>query len=207
MPNYVALVDDTGNKYSATNPLPVVEAASATSPSKAEDGASADGDTGIPSMAVRKATPANTSGADGDYEFLQMSSGRLWTSTEGNGTATTPSANIITAQRPSVTQVVSTALEASHVLKASAGQLVQLTIFNSAVSAQFVLVMNSTTVPANGAVTLLYPPIPIGAGQIVSIDFPAPLVASTGISVSNSSTGSFTKTIGSADCVFYAQVN
>jgi hypothetical protein len=31
-------------------------------------------------MAVRKATPANTSGTDGDYEFLQMSAGRLWTS-------------------------------------------------------------------------------------------------------------------------------
>ena len=31
-------------------------------------------------LAVRKASPANTSGADGDYEFLQMSSGRLWVS-------------------------------------------------------------------------------------------------------------------------------
>jgi hypothetical protein len=32
-------------------------------------------------MAVRKATPANTSDTDGDYEMLQMSAGRLWTST------------------------------------------------------------------------------------------------------------------------------
>jgi hypothetical protein len=31
-------------------------------------------------MAVRKATPANTSGTDGDYEMLQMSAGRLWAS-------------------------------------------------------------------------------------------------------------------------------
>lgn len=45
-----------------------------------EDEASADGQSGVPSMAVRKATPANTSGADGDYEMLQMSAGRLWTS-------------------------------------------------------------------------------------------------------------------------------
>lgn len=123
------------------------------------------------------------------------------------GTSTTPSANVITAQRPAVTQVVSTALEASHVLKASAGQLVELSIFNGSVSAQFILVMNSTTVPANGAVTLLYPPIPIAAGALVVLDMPAPIVASTGISISNSSTGSFTKTIGSADCIFYAQVN
>jgi hypothetical protein len=55
-------------------------AASATSIGKAEDVASADGDVGTPSMAVRKATPANTSGTDGDYEMLQMSAGRLWTS-------------------------------------------------------------------------------------------------------------------------------
>ncbi len=47
---------------------------------RAEDAASSDGHTGIGALAVRKATPANTSGADGDYEFLQMSVGRLWTS-------------------------------------------------------------------------------------------------------------------------------
>jgi hypothetical protein len=47
---------------------------------KKEDVASADGDAGVGMLAVRKATPANTSGTDGDYEFLQMSAGRLWTS-------------------------------------------------------------------------------------------------------------------------------
>lgn len=47
---------------------------------KLEDGASGDGDPGVPILAVRKATPANTSGTDGDYEFLQMSAGRLWAS-------------------------------------------------------------------------------------------------------------------------------
>lgn len=55
-------------------------AASATNIAKAEDTASADLDVGVPTLAVRKATPANTSGSDGDYEFLQMSAGRLWTS-------------------------------------------------------------------------------------------------------------------------------
>lgn len=48
---------------------------------KAEDAASADADVGVAAMAVRKATPANTSGTDGDYEPLQMSAGRVWTST------------------------------------------------------------------------------------------------------------------------------
>lgn len=55
-------------------------AAGATNIAKAEDVASADADVGVPAMAVRKATPANTSGTDGDYEMLQISAGRLWTS-------------------------------------------------------------------------------------------------------------------------------
>lgn len=55
-------------------------AAAATNVAKAEDAASADADVGVPAMAVRKATPANTSGLDGDYEMLQMSAGRLWAS-------------------------------------------------------------------------------------------------------------------------------
>lgn len=48
---------------------------------RAEDTASADADKGIGALAIRKATPANTSGTDGDYEYLQMSAGRLWAST------------------------------------------------------------------------------------------------------------------------------
>lgn len=55
-------------------------AAGATSFVKLEDVASADADAGVPAMAVRKATPANTSGTDGDYEMLQISAGRLWAS-------------------------------------------------------------------------------------------------------------------------------
>ena len=46
---------------------------------KLEDAASADGDKGVGILCVRKATPANTSGSDGDYEFPQMSAGSLWT--------------------------------------------------------------------------------------------------------------------------------
>lgn len=59
----------------------IVPGTAATNLGKAEDSASADGDVGVGLLAVRKATPANTSGTDGDYEFLQMSAGRLWTNT------------------------------------------------------------------------------------------------------------------------------
>lgn len=66
-------------------------AAGAAAVGKAEDVASADADVGVPAMAVRKATPANTSGTDGDYEMLQMSAGRLWVSAILSGLSTTRS--------------------------------------------------------------------------------------------------------------------
>lgn len=58
-------------------------AAGATAIAKAEDVASAGADVGVPAMAVQKATPANTAGTDGDYEFLQMSAGKLWVNASG----------------------------------------------------------------------------------------------------------------------------
>ncbi|MHB1082579.1 MAG: hypothetical protein ACYC67_24515 [Prosthecobacter sp.] len=107
---------------------------------------------------------------------------------------------------PNDTTAKSTALEASRVLKGAAGKLHSISVFNSKASAQFILIMDAAAVPADGAVTLLEVPIAIAAGATVKIDYPRPLIASAGICVSNSSTGSFTKTIGSADCVFRAQV-
>ena len=46
----------------------------------AEDAAHVSGDTGTLALVVRQDTPANLSGTDGDYEALQVSAGRLWTS-------------------------------------------------------------------------------------------------------------------------------
>jgi hypothetical protein len=78
----------------APTTLPVSLAAGAGGVAKAEDAASADLDVGIPSMAVRKATPANTSGTDGDYEMLQMSAGRLWV--DGSGVTLTVGSHAVT---------------------------------------------------------------------------------------------------------------
>lgn len=47
----------------------------------AEDTASQAADDGVMILARRTASPADTSGADLDYESLQMDNGRLWTST------------------------------------------------------------------------------------------------------------------------------
>lgn len=75
--------DGTANQTDVASgkPLPVQLRGSAGGDViKLEDGASGDADPGIPVLAVRKGTPGNTSGTDGDYEFLQMSAGRLWVS-------------------------------------------------------------------------------------------------------------------------------
>ncbi len=76
-PAFVRLSDGS----SAITTLPVSISSGATSIGKAEDAASASGDVGVGAMAIQKNTPSNTA-ADGDYVFLQMSSGRLWVSAE-----------------------------------------------------------------------------------------------------------------------------
>src|SRR3990167_9411347 len=76
----VELKDATTTNRAAINSsgeLSVTFGTGATGIGKVEDAASASGDVGIASMAVQKATPADTA-ADGDYSMLQMSAGRLW---------------------------------------------------------------------------------------------------------------------------------
>lgn len=63
---------------------------------KNEDTASADADPMIVIAARRAATPADTSGTDGDYESLQIKDGKLWT-------RSAPSVNTPTTSQVSVT--------------------------------------------------------------------------------------------------------
>lgn len=101
--------------------------------------------------------------------------------------------------------VVSVAAEGSHVLKAGPGCLLAAYVYNSG-AAGFLMVLNSTTVPADGAVTPLEC-IPVAAASYQFINFAPqpPEYYSTGISIVVSTTGCFTKTVSSG-AFFHALV-
>jgi hypothetical protein len=107
--------------------------------------------------------------------------------------------------QPSSPPVNSAALEASHVFKASAGTLFGLSVTATS-TAGYVLVFNSATAPANGAVTPVacyY--IPSAPGTIGIAFTPFPLKMSTGITAVFSTTGCFTST-GSATAFFTGEI-
>lgn len=97
-----------------------------------------------------------------------------------------------------ITPIVSSAAESGHILKASAGSLYSINTTALSATAGFVMVFNSATVPADGAVApvLCFPIAATGAAGFLSINYnPGPPGAfGTGISVAISSTGCTTKT-------------
>lgn len=95
----------------------------------------------------------------------------------------------------------SSAAEASAVVKATGGRIYQLIGYNGSASDQFIQLHNAASLPANAAVP--YRSFKAVAGKNFSLEIPGDgLPMDTGIVVCNSST-SATKTIGSADCLFY----
>lgn len=76
--DYEILKQSAGRLWVSSPPI------AASSIAKAEDAAHADGDAGVPALAVRTDTPTNRSGTDGDYEPLQVSAGKLWTKPVGS---------------------------------------------------------------------------------------------------------------------------
>ena len=93
-----------------------------------------------------------------------------------------------------ITPASSAALETSHVLKASAGNLYSVYVITTSVGG-YLMTFNATSAPADGAVTPVEC-IPVPASSVASINFDGapPDNYSTGIVAVFSTTGPFTKT-------------
>ena len=99
----------------------------------------------------------------------------------------------------------SVAYEASTIAKATPGAIFSIVGYNSKVSAQFIQLHNSATLPADTAIPAIMFSVP--ALSNFFYDFgEIGRQCSAGIVLCNSSTGP-TKTIGSADCFFNVQYN
>jgi hypothetical protein len=111
-----------------------------------------------------------------------------------NGVAVAPSANAGVG----ITRVVSGAAENNHVLKASAGNLYGVYATNLTATSGFLVVLNATSAPADGAITPLAC-VPLPANSFGSINYAPgpPAIYATGITaVVTSAASCFTKTTG-----------
>lgn len=105
--------------------------------------------------------------------------------------------------------ISSIAYSASLVVKSGPGLLCGFTVYNSSTSAQFILVMDAASLPADGVVPRAVFVVGAGgttavAGGMLAVNWIPARAFQTGIVIVNSSTA-VTKTIGSANCWFDAQ--
>jgi hypothetical protein len=173
--------------------------AGATTIAKAEDVASADADVGVPAMAVRKATPANTSGTDGDYEMLQMSAGRLWVSAILEAGAAllgraVADASAATGGIATTARMASAAASTNATnVKTSAGRIYQVSGKNNATYDIFLVLYDAVTNPPVPGTTTIRKKIVCPAGVAFVYDFPVGLTFASGIGYA------FTKLVADAD--------
>lgn len=105
---------------------------------------------------------------------------------------------------PAILPIVSGAAEATHVFKASPGNLYGVYATNLTATAGFLVVLNATAAPADGAITPLEC-VPLPANGVASINFnPGPSGSyNVGIvAVVTSATTCFTKTTGTITAFF-----
>ena len=112
----------------------------------------------------------------------------------GSGVTLAPSSS----SSVGITPVVSTSAESSRVLKASGGNLYSVYATNLTATAGFLVILNATSAPVDGAITPLEcVPLPANGGVGLNYSPGPPAVYSTGITaVITSAATCFTKTTG-----------
>ena len=105
--NQLTVLD--GNSAAALTALQLIDNLVLT-----EDTASAGGESGVQLLAVRDATPGNTSSAEGDFEPLQVNGGRLWV--DPSGVTLTVASHAVTNAGTFAVQVDGAALTALQLL-------------------------------------------------------------------------------------------
>lgn len=174
------------NVGTATNPI-ITSAASAApgtfSATKQEDTPATDGQYGSASLWVRSDTNVSSVSANRDYI-------NPVTDQYGNNkTVQTPTDSAGAA----LTTTATAAVAGSLVLKASAGNLYGYNVVAGA-TAGYLMIFNSTTAPADGAVTPLVC-VAVAANASVDRSFDIPRRFTTGITMVFSTTGPFNKTV------------
>lgn len=123
------------------------------------------------------------------------------------GTETTCSGSFV-CWTNAITPVVSASAEATHVLKASPGSLYSVTATNQTATAGFLMVLNATSAPADGAVTpLACVQLPASGTATIGYGIGPAEAYSTGIvAVVSSGANCFTKTTGTITAFFNGAV-
>lgn len=138
----------------------------------------------------------STTAVTGNVTVVQPTGTNLHTVIDSGAITVTPGG----AAPLSLSRNSSAALEASHIIKASPGTFYGVIGYNSKVTAQFVQIFNSATVPVDTTVPIYT--IAVAAQSNFSLDLSTfGDFFSAGIVITNSSTAA-SKTIGSADCFF-----
>ena len=160
--------------------------------------------------ALTAGVSSNTAIANNISTLTTNSLGRLWSGSSWAVAAGTSGGEAYVMNVPASSGTVgvaanaTAAVAAGHVLKSSAGNLYGLTVTSGA-TAGYVMIFNSTSVPADGAVTPTKC-VALAASSSLVLDFRgAPLYHSTGTSVAFSTTGCFTKT-GSATAYISGEI-
>ena len=115
---------------------------------------------------------------------------------------TNETTNKVMTQGIAMSRVGSAVVGSSLVIKASAGTLYGLYVFNTGTVDQYIQVHNTTTLPADTAVPILT--IPLYAGGVLFLDYGEYGIPFAVGMVACNSTTIGTKTIGAADCWFVA---